>query len=316
MDSEERSERLSIELDTSFDTLNFKQLYYFHAVATEGSIARAAKKLSVAPATISEQVKNLEKYLQVELFDRTSGTLRLNAHGRRIYEHTKVMFRAARRLVQEMSPSRVRDGFVLEIGLCPTISKAFTAERFLPLFRLERVAPRIRHGDYEYLIRDLVAGDLDIILTENKPAGLDERKISTRTLQESPLVCVAAPDLAARVESYPADLANVPFVHYPQGSRYRFEIDSYLLSRGIGPDVIAEVDDVVLMIAAALQGICVVAVPESAVISAVASGRLVQLGPVEGAQSIVYAQFHEVTPSKFVQHAVDILSARRTDDGR
>lgn len=301
--------RISIELDGSFDSLNFKQLYYFHAVATEGSIARAAKKLNVASATISEQLKNLEAYLQLQLFDRTSATLRLNTQGRRLFEHTKVMFRAARRLVQEMNPSRMRDRFVLEIGLSPTISRAFTVERFLPLFQLDGVSPRIRHGDYDYLIRDLLAGDLDIILTETRPAGVDARKVGIRTLAETALVCVAAPELAAKVNSFPNDLGELPFVHYPYGSRYRYEIDSYLLTHGVGADVVAEVDDVALMVTAAQRGLGVIAVPESAAMSSLNQGTLKKLGAIEGAQSGVYAVFQELTPSEIVKRALDLLSA-------
>ena len=39
---------------------NFNHLYYFHVVATEGSLAKAAQRLRVTQPTISAQIRSLE----------------------------------------------------------------------------------------------------------------------------------------------------------------------------------------------------------------------------------------------------------------
>ena len=41
--------------------INFNHAWYFDRVAAEGSIARAAQSLSVAPSTISEQLREFER---------------------------------------------------------------------------------------------------------------------------------------------------------------------------------------------------------------------------------------------------------------
>jgi LysR family transcriptional activator of nhaA len=304
---EESLDRLSLELDVSGDFLNFRQLYYFHAVAMEGSLARAARRLGVATGTISEQLKNLEAYLHVQLFDRSSGTLRLNGNGRRIFDYTRVMFRTARRLVQDISPSRAKTPYMLEIGICPTISHAFTSERLLPLLQLNGIALRIRHAEYDELLRELLAGDIDLVLTENRPAGVDERKIGVRPVRESPLVWVAAPELARNVAQFPADLARVPLMQYVRGSRYHVEIEAFLVTHGIVPVVIAESDHVGLMISAARRGLCAVAVPARDVVDDLECARLVALGRVAEAQSTVYAQYQEVAPVGALAAALDAL---------
>lgn len=41
--------------------LNYHHLYYFWAVATEGGITAASRKLRIAPSTLSAQIQQLEK---------------------------------------------------------------------------------------------------------------------------------------------------------------------------------------------------------------------------------------------------------------
>src|SRR5690349_7949099 len=154
--------------------LNLKQLYYFHAVVTEGSFASAARKLGVTQPSVSEQIRNLEDFLKTPLLDRRPSGVRPNAKGRRVHEHTSVMFRSARKLLQEVAPDRIQDRLVLEVGLCPTISRTFATARLLSLFRLKNVLPRIRHGRYETLLESLLRGELDLVLSENRPSRADE----------------------------------------------------------------------------------------------------------------------------------------------
>jgi LysR family transcriptional activator of nhaA len=299
-------DQVSLELDTM--GLNLKQLYYFHAVATEGSIARAARRLKVTQPTISEQLRNLEQFLQTILFDRRPGGLRLNQEGRRVFEHTQVMFRAVRRLLQDLNPQRSNERWVLEIGVCSTVSRAYAAERFLPLFKMKNIAPRIRSGGYETLLDRLLRGELDLLLSENMPSEADKKRVGVRALSESPLVAIAAPELAERVKDYPADLGLLPFMSYPQSSRYRWELDAFFQDNGIAPDLVAEADDVVLLAVAATRGMCWVAVPETVVKQNLSSGKLKRLGPIAATRSTLFAQFQQVNTPQLVLDTIEALS--------
>lgn len=83
----------------------------------------------------------------------------------------------------------------------------------------------------------------------------------TRELGGSPLTLVASPALAAKIETMPADLAKLPLIHYTRESRYRWDIDACFRDYGIWPEVIAEADDVILLVNAAVESLGVVAVP-------------------------------------------------------
>jgi len=62
--------------------LNYNHLYYFHVAALEGSVAAAAQRLGVTAATVSEQLRTLERALAHDLFERTQSGLKLTDAGR------------------------------------------------------------------------------------------------------------------------------------------------------------------------------------------------------------------------------------------
>jgi len=302
-----KADDLTLELSPEASGLNLKQLFYFHAVVSEGSFASAAKKLGVTQPSVSEQIKNLEQYLSTMLLERRPDGVRPNAQGRRVYEHTRVMFRSARLLLQELAPERVQTRMILEVGLCPTISRSFATDRLLTLFRMKNVLPRIRHGRYESLLQGLISNELDLVLSENRPSRADEGKVSIRELYSSPLTFVASPKLAEGVRNVPQDLAKLPFIGYTRDSRYRWDVDSAFREHDLVPQIIAEADDVVLLAAAAEQSAGVVAVPRSAALDRIERGTLVELGRVGAATSAVYAHFRQTDPSQVVREALDLL---------
>lgn len=299
-------ERISIILEGANGSFNLKQLYYFHVVATEGSIARAARRLNLSQPSISEQIKNLERYLEKPLFDRKPGGVQLNSDGHRVYEHTKVMFRAARRMIQEINPSRTADNTVLEIGLCPTVTRSLAVERLLPLLAMREVTPRVRFGSYDVLLGHLLANEVDLVLTENSPPLSNTDSIEMRCLSRSPLVFVGNKVVADSISNLPEGLSRFPLIHYAS-SCHRWDVDSFLFEAGLSLDVIAEIDDTGLLVAAALSQPSIIAVPERAVSEHLETGKLFRLCSVGNVVSCVNAQFLHRPPSTIVREALELL---------
>lgn len=311
-----KTDDLTLELSPEASGLNLKQLFYFHAVVSEGSFASAAKKLGVTQPSVSEQIKNLEQYLSTTLLERRPDGVRPNAQGRRVYEHTRVMFRSARLLLQELAPERVQTRLVLEVGLCPTISRTFATEKLLSLFRMKNVLPRIRHGRYESLLQGLISNELDLVLSENRPSRADENKVTVRELYSSPLTFFASPKLAEGVRNVPQDIAKLPLIGYTRDSRYRWDVDSAFREHDLTPQFIAEADDVALLASAAAQGAGVVAIPRAAAEERVKAGTLVELGRVGVATSAVYAHYRQTDASQVVREAIDLLLTRANDEAK
>mgnify|MGYP003587165999 CR=1 FL=1 len=64
------------------EKMDVKQLKYFRAIVTEGTISGAAKQLYMTQPSVSQQLHLLEKELDVQLFDRSSRRMTLTEAGR------------------------------------------------------------------------------------------------------------------------------------------------------------------------------------------------------------------------------------------
>ena len=62
--------------------MNLRQLHYFYDAARNQSLAKTAEKYKVPPSAVSASIKRLEEELGVQLFDRTSNKIVLNAKGK------------------------------------------------------------------------------------------------------------------------------------------------------------------------------------------------------------------------------------------
>ena len=87
--------------DRQPETMEFRHLRYFLAVAEELNFNRAAARLHMAQPPLSVQIKALEKYLGVTLFLRQSRTISLTKEG-------EVFVDEARRILDQADQARQR----------------------------------------------------------------------------------------------------------------------------------------------------------------------------------------------------------------
>ena len=78
--------------------MSIQQLTYFVAVADEGSISAAARRLHVSQPPVTRQLKSLEAELGVELFTRTSDGMRLNVEASSHLEKARAILSIVRQL--------------------------------------------------------------------------------------------------------------------------------------------------------------------------------------------------------------------------
>jgi len=69
--------------------LDLRQLKYFMAIAEEGQISRAARRLHMAQPPLSLQLKLLEESLGVQLVERNTKSLRLTSAGAALYQRAE-----------------------------------------------------------------------------------------------------------------------------------------------------------------------------------------------------------------------------------
>jgi LysR family transcriptional activator of nhaA len=73
--------------------INYHHLFYFKAIAEEGTVSKAAEKLRLGQPTLSAQLKQLEDNLGVQLFDRHHKKLYLTEQGKIALDYSKNIFK-------------------------------------------------------------------------------------------------------------------------------------------------------------------------------------------------------------------------------
>jgi len=282
--------------------LNYNHLYYFHVAATAGSVANAAQRLGVTQPTVSEQVKALERVLGISLFDRQPSGLKLTEAGRITFEHTSVMFRAGERLAEALGHKAPVAPLALRVGISGAVGRNTTTDFLMPLLKLPDCVPSIRAADTMELMRELRSGELDLVICETEPPEAARRGLEVVLLERITLVAVASPDLT------PApDWQDVHLVNYRMSSAFRWEVEAFLETRGLRPQVVAEADDALFLVEAAARGRHVAFVPRSVARDALATGRLKQVAQLEAGHAGVHALYQDGATAELARRAVEVL---------
>src|ERR1043166_5251863 len=71
--------------------MNFTQLKAFQAVASSGSVTKAAQLLHVSQPSVSKHLKKLEEDYGVKLFERNTGTAELTDAGSSLLRHANAI---------------------------------------------------------------------------------------------------------------------------------------------------------------------------------------------------------------------------------
>ncbi|MGJ8632547.1 MAG: LysR family transcriptional regulator [Luteolibacter sp.] len=288
--------------------MNYNHLYYFHVIALEGSLAKAARSLNVSQPTLSEQLKQMENYFEAKLFDRTGGGLRLNNNGQRAFAITQEMFVLSEKLEETFTlnakPAKTR----LEIGVATTVSRTLVTSRFVELFTDLETLVTIRQGDNDFLLHELLGTGLDILVSDRLPNKCSERGLESKIILSPEFVVVVGKENAGSISGEDMqNLSGKPFIHYTSHSWYRWEIDQFFRDNQIEPDVVAEADDVHVIKNAVMKGVGFGVIPRSILASEPASEGLVVVGSLER-KFEVYALYNRKDPTGAILKALDRLS--------
>lgn len=242
-------------------------LEQFVAVASEGSVTRAAERLWAAQSTVSAGIASLERTLGVRLFDRTGRRLVPTTAGEDLLPHARSVLGSLDRMRDLATVDdadlrgRVRLGIFTSMDVVDLTGVLRRFRQRHPLVAVELMtSPTGTTG----LVQDLVAGRLDLAYTAlpTVPSGL-----VVEPLREMPFRVFTAADhpLARRRSVSLAELAGEPFVDTAHGFGNRTILDTALDRLGIRRRVVAEMNDMPAVVRFASAGLGVGVVPDAGV---------------------------------------------------
>ena len=236
--------------------MELRQLRYFVAIADEGNISRAAKKIFLTQPALSRQIKALEDEIGHCLLERQAHSIRLTPVG-------ELLVREARELLQHADQvlDRVRaagHGVRLRVGYAPSLAAGMlsaTVENFV------QAHPNARVELFDLSTAEMLAGlegdKLDVAVTVSQQR-------ETRGLKWTPLLRATWElavnrnhPLALRPRVTPAEVAGEPLLvfckrDYPE---YWDIITGWLRDHGKRPRIAGEYDGVDSLMAAVESGL-------------------------------------------------------------
>jgi DNA-binding transcriptional LysR family regulator len=209
-----------------------RQLQIFDAAARALSFSRAAEVLHLTQPAVSMQIRQLEHFAGVPLFERTGRRLHLTDAGEALVHHARAVLR---------SLEEADDAFAAMKGLRGgrvRLAVVSTAKYFAPqlIARFTQANPgvqvRLQVDNREAVVRTLVANDVDVALMGRPPGELD---LVASPFAEHPHVVIAPPDhpLAGRRRVDIDALAGEVFLVREMGSGTRTAMERFFQERGV-----------------------------------------------------------------------------------
>lgn len=230
--------------------MELRHLRYLLAVAEHANFTRAAEALHVSQPTLSQQIKQLESSLHVQLLDRSGRTVRLTDAGQ-AYAHY------ARRALRDLAAAEraVRDVKDLSRGtLRLAVTPTFTAYLTGPLIgdfhaRHPGISLDVREMAQERIESELAADQLDLGIAFG---GAHLPAITATTLFTERLGLVVASDHPYAAHSGPLpvrELGDQQLALLSGDFATRQHIDRFLSDHRVRPRIAIEANSVSALVA-------------------------------------------------------------------
>jgi DNA-binding transcriptional LysR family regulator len=250
----------------------------FLAVAEERSFTRAGKRLGVSPSAMSHSMRGLEEDIGVRLLSRTTRSVSPTEAGEQILTRLRPALTDVQEILDQLAGLRDKPAGRLRL-LLPRLAGT------------ELLAPKVAQftRDYPDVVLDITADDTHLdIVAGGFDAGIQfgeyiqKDMIAVRVSKDHRAAIVGSP---AYFKSHPKpkaprDLLSqrcINFRHGHGGDVYRWEFEKGRKSLSVAVNGPLIVDDVEIVIRAALDGIGLAFVGEDKIAQHLASGALIRV---------------------------------------
>lgn len=193
--------------------MELRQLRYFVAVAEEGSISRAAKRIFLTQPALSRQIKALEEEIGHCLLERQAHSVRLTTVGKAFLPEAQGLLKHATEVLEHAK--QAHPTVHIRVGYAPSLASDFLSEvleRFVQIHPSARVE-LLDLSSQEMLVQ-LEAETLDVAVLPGD--RLPTHRIDWVPLWRTPwqLAVSRKHPLAKRTKVTPEEIASEPLLMY------------------------------------------------------------------------------------------------------
>jgi len=247
--------------------LDLVHLRSFVTLASELHFGRAARRLNMTQPPLSRQIRQLEDYLSVQLFERTSHSVALTSSGRSFLPEALGLLRQCAEIEQAVRRLNPEKEGEITIGFIGAASYSFLP-RFLVMVARQYPAITINLKELTAAqqLNALEFGEIDLGIV--RPViGLNQKEFESALVmrEELSVVLPLQNPLAQRQRLYLEDLGNEPFIMYHPDAPYLHGLltDAFYAA-GVFPPVVQNLTHAHAILSLVSVGMGVAIVPEEA----------------------------------------------------
>jgi DNA-binding transcriptional LysR family regulator len=212
-----------------------KHLHLLVALDDFRNIGKVAASLNVTQPAVSKALAELEKGLDVKLFERTARGVQPTIYGECLIRHARTVLANLTQARDELNGLMSGASGNVRIGALSTAVHAILPQSLaLMKERSPNSSILVREGTIESLLPDLWSEKLDIIvgrLSSNQPtSGLEERVLCEETVT---LISGLGHPLTAKKRLHWPDLEGYPWVLPPVGTLLRGPLERAFEHHGV-----------------------------------------------------------------------------------
>ncbi|MFW5709123.1 MAG: LysR family transcriptional regulator [Chloroflexota bacterium] len=257
--------------------ISLYKLEIFDLVVQTGSFSKAAKRLYLTQAAISQHIAQLETSLGIRLFERGPRGVTLTAKGETLHDYTQRILALVAEAENAVTHVENLATGQINIGATPGIN-VYLLPKWVQTFqaRYHNLSLTMTSDITPGLINALISGKLDIAIVEGEMDDDSYPSVSRMNLEDIALsVIIGKGHRCWYRDAAPADaLDGQPFVLRQSGSQTRTWIQGILAKHNIKPRVVAEFDNPEAIKHAVASGMGITILPEYVVKREVEMGLL------------------------------------------
>lgn len=280
--------------------INYHHLYYFKAIAEEGTVSKAAEKLKLGQPTLSAQLKQFEDTLGVQLFERHHKKLVLTEQGKVALDYAKNIFRMGSEMYEVLHDRLKPLKPHLHLGALDSVPKQIVLQLVKHAFRISPCQITLSEGKSDELLRELSAHRIDLVVTNFLPTGSDAKGFYPKSITKKNVAFYGAPKFKGLRKGFPKSISGQPMILPTYDSKLRQDLDHWAKLNKIELNIITESQDISVKKLMATSELGLIPTATHTVTGQVLRGELVEIGQLQG----VHEELFLVTAQRKIENTI------------
>ncbi|WP_125766721.1 LysR family transcriptional regulator [Lapidilactobacillus wuchangensis] len=206
----------------------FQQMQYFIAVVQQHSFTKAAEVCNISQSAISQQIKELENYLDVTLLERSGRSFTVTPAGQYFYRHSQEILANVEQLVANTKQMKQTAKPMLHLAYLRSFGTAEFLEAVAAFSKTyPQVEIKISSGNHEQLFNLLRDEKVDLIFSDQRRA-LSNAYVNEALTSSPFMVAVSRAAFNGMTQQIQAaDLVDLPCLLLADNGQQATEEDYY-----------------------------------------------------------------------------------------